>query len=181
MQADSPLAVKRYPRTHADANYWLCQSTGESGEPRAPHECFSRIRQHGCATLSRTSTAEPRGGYRQPLGLATAPLGRVVELTKAGLRGDNRKICQYAAGILPEHFDVPAGRKKKEPLPLIFPLLLDRSKRVRLQMIWLLSDWVEDVPVEVAARAMLEENDPPLREGKEELLRRVLDARTGAE
>jgi RNA polymerase sigma-70 factor (ECF subfamily) len=106
----------------------------------------------------------------------------VVELLKKGLRDENRKVRGHAAVNL-MYMDVAVERKRREFAPLVVPLLLDRSRRVRrrvamlLQGAWGEADLSDLVPMETVAEALLKEEEPLTRQWLERLMQKVLEAR----
>ena len=101
----------------------------------------------------------------------------VIELLKRALSDPNRKVRRSALeALLQDEMDVSDERKRKEFVPLVVPLLRDRSKRVRRLASWHLQHgWSGEVPLETAARAVLEEKDRVTRRLLEGLLRTVLN------
>lgn len=98
----------------------------------------------------------------------------VISLLKKALVDSNKKVRRHAVTLL--FLDIDEERKRTEFLPLVLPLLVDRSARVRVTTAWMLGHWAGDVPVADAARALLDETHPRVRPAKEWLLRRVLEA-----
>ena len=88
----------------------------------------------------------------------------VIELMKKSLSDPNRRVRRMAALSLME-VDVSFERKRDEFLPLVAPLLLDRSMRTRRRIALLLQGgWGEDdmsahVPLEIVAEAHLRETN----------------------
>jgi RNA polymerase sigma factor (sigma-70 family) len=99
----------------------------------------------------------------------------VVELLKKALTDPNKKVRRCAVTALLD-LEEPDERKRREFLPLVIPLLADRSRRVRRIVAWDLRPWAADVPIEKAVQAVLGEKDPRTRG----VLLGLLDAVMGA-
>jgi hypothetical protein len=99
----------------------------------------------------------------------------VVELLKKALSDPNKKVRRSAFSQLLDG-DAPEERKRREFLPLIVPLLSDRSGRVRRLVAWDLQPWAADVPVEKVVQAVRKERDPRVREALLRLLDVVMRA-----
>jgi RNA polymerase sigma factor (sigma-70 family) len=105
-------------------------------------------------------------------------IGPVLEIIKQGLRDRNKEVRSgtiLALGHLPCSKEV----LRRELIPIVVDLLLDRAKKVRQRATWYLSDWPADVPLEKATWAHLEEPNRLVRENKEELVRRILRCQSG--
>jgi len=70
---------------------------------------------------------------------------------------DNCKKVRAAAIESLLRVDIPEERKIKELVPLVIPMLDDRSGRVRRRAAWVLSRYPAQVPVEAAVRAVLKD------------------------
>ena len=75
------------------------------------------------------------------------------------------------------HADVSKDRKREEFVPLVVPLLDDRSRKVRRITAWLLVPWTAHLSAEEVARSLLEEKDSGTQSWKKLLLRRILEAK----
>jgi RNA polymerase sigma-70 factor, ECF subfamily len=105
----------------------------------------------------------------------------VIGILKKALGDPNRRVRSLAVGMLCQDIDVPFERKRDEFLPLLAPLLLDRSKRVRRMVVMMLIIWRdsglgEHVPLEIVAEAHLREEDARIRQWMGTLLERRLQA-----
>jgi len=99
----------------------------------------------------------------------------VIEMLKKGLEDTNKKIRRFAAGALLE-IEVDDQRKREESVPLVVPLLNDRSKFTRRAAAWHLLNWTEAVPLAAAARSLLDEDDHHALHWKKGIVRAILDA-----
>jgi len=105
----------------------------------------------------------------------------VIELLKKSLSDPNRRVRRLAALSLME-VDVGFERKRDEFLPLVVPLLLDRSMRTRRRIAVLLQGgWGEDdmsahVPLEIIAEAHLREENELAKRWLGRLLEKRLQA-----
>jgi len=100
----------------------------------------------------------------------------VIEMLKAGLGDANKKVRRAAVEAI-LHVEVDDRRKAEEFVPLVLPLLRDRSGLVRRIAAWGLRRWPEHVPLEIAARSLLEETHQQARRSKQSLLKSILAAR----
>ena len=100
----------------------------------------------------------------------------IIELSKKALHDTNKIVRRFALETLLDVTDVPEERKRREFVPLVVPLLFDRSKRVRRHAAWQLARRPEFVPLDQAARALLREKDRVTRAWMESLMRRVLNS-----
>ncbi len=105
-----------------------------------------------------------------------------VQLLSRALNDTNKCVRQSAVRALlgdwgGTGFDVDEEQKRREIVPLIVPLLTDRSRRVRRQATRSLMQWAADVPLEAAVRAAIDERDSTTRAGMDALLCAILDAR----
>jgi len=102
----------------------------------------------------------------------------ITDLLKRGLQDPNQAVRSGAMRAALERFACSDERKRTEFVPLIVGCLFDRAKQVRQCAACVLRrGWASDVPLERAARALLEETNRTVRQSKEDLLRAVLDAR----
>lgn len=101
-----------------------------------------------------------------------------LEVVKRGLGDDNRQVRRFAVMAL-GHLQVSDEVMRTEFLPLAMDLLFDPSLYVRQRVCGFVEDWASDVPLETAARALLEESNPKVRGYKENLLRAVLERQAG--
>jgi len=92
--------------------------------------------------------ARPSEGDRQEI---------VVEVLKEALRDRNKKVRAWAAPALLD-LDVDEKRKRDEFIPLVVPLLRDKTGYVRWRVAYELQAWAQHVPLEVAARALADES-----------------------
>ena len=100
---------------------------------------------------------------------------RVVELLKGVISDSNKKVRKHAASLL--NLDVDDERKRTEFLPLLLPLLRDRSGVVRWRTAYELSRWAADVPLRVAAEALAKEKNAKVRGMLARLVRRIIAVR----
>ena len=106
----------------------------------------------------------------------------VIELLKKSLSDPNRRVRRLAALSLME-VEVNFERKRDEFLPLVAPLLLDRSMRTRRRVAVLLQGgWGEDdmsayVPLEIIAEAHLREENEQAKRWLDRLLEKHLQAK----
>ena len=102
----------------------------------------------------------------------------VARLLKKAATDSNKKVRHHVAALL--LLDVSDKRKRQEFVPLVLAQLADSSARVRARAAHHLARCTPDaVPLEVAARAMLDERHPRVQWAMRHLLRAVLDAREG--
>lgn len=81
---------------------------------------------------------------------------RVIHLLTAATTDSSKTVRRAAmTGLLA--IDVDDGRKRKELLPAVVPLLHDRSNRVRRATATFLHDWACHVPLDEVAKAFVEE------------------------
>lgn len=109
---------------------------------------------------------------------AVSPTEYTLDLLKRALIDRNKKVRKHAATAL-MRMDIPEERMRKEFLPLIVPLLSDRSRsvRARLALPWMWARWVADIPVDAVITAIEGEQDPHIRMRKQRLLTAVLKAK----
>ena len=100
-----------------------------------------------------------------------------VGLMKERLTDSNKKVRGLAVNAL---FDIAKQNeeKAKEFVPLLIPLLQDRSKKVRQGTARRLRMLSQYVPLKAAAQALLDEKHPSNRQIMESLLQAVLDINT---
>ena len=96
----------------------------------------------------------------------------IVSLLKNALNDRNKKVRKFAIALL--YLDVDDERKRREFVPLLAPLLMDQSKRVRRCVAWDLRTWASDVPLKIVAQALADEQDPYTRASIEQLMRIVI-------
>ena len=101
----------------------------------------------------------------------------VVTLLKGMVNDPNKKVRKHSLSML--LLDVGEARKRDEFLPLLIPLLGDRSALVRRNAAIRLRPWAADVPLEAAARALAYEGNEDARRATAVLVLAVLDAREG--
>ena len=104
----------------------------------------------------------------------------VIELLKRALHDPNKKVRRNALGSL-LYVDVDDERKRGEFVPLVIPMLFDHSSHVRRAAAWVLREWPDEVPLEKAVRALLDEKNPRALRFMRNLLRCILCAREGGE
>jgi RNA polymerase sigma-70 factor (ECF subfamily) len=102
----------------------------------------------------------------------------IVGLLKSALDDPNKKVRRNAVDVI-LRIDVSAERRRQEFMPLVVERLSDASKRVRRRAAYCLSLHAADVDWRVAARALLEEQDPKTRWFMRWMLRAVLEAQAG--
>ena len=113
------------------------------------------------------------------VGLFEAPEHRekIVDLLKRAMRDPSQVVRAGAMRAALERLGCSDERKRTEFVPLVVELLFDPAKAVRLRAAWHLQRrWAADVPMDKAARALLEEPNRAVRKVKEDLLQAVLDA-----
>ena len=98
---------------------------------------------------------------------------RVIELLKQMLDDPNKKVRRHALHLLDLEVDVQ--RKRNEFLPLLIPLLADRSNSVRHWAAARFHDWAADIPLTVATEAMLQEQTPKTRKELKDLVRKIVE------
>ena len=103
----------------------------------------------------------------------------VIDLIKQMAADSNKKVRKHANALL--HLKVDDERKRKEFVPLLVPLLQDRSGVVRWRMARELRRWAADVPLEVAAEALANEKNPKARGALAGLVRRIVEAGASAD
>lgn len=101
----------------------------------------------------------------------------VVRLLKNALTDRNKKVRKFAIVLL--FLDVDEERKRREFVPLIVPLLRDRSTRVRRRAAWDLKAWASELPLSVVAQALVDEKDTYTRSCMEQLIRIAIDPPQG--
>ena len=99
----------------------------------------------------------------------------VIEMCKKALNDSNKQVRRFAVGALLD-IQVDDRRKREEFLPLILPLLNDRSKFTRRMVAWRLMSWTEAIPLALAARSLLDEDDRCALDCKKVIVRKILDA-----
>jgi len=97
----------------------------------------------------------------------------IVSLLKNALNDRNKKVRKFAIALL--YLDVDDERKRREFVPLLAPLLLDQSKRVRRCAAWDLRSWASEVPLNIVAQALVDERDPYTRASIEQLMRIIVN------
>ncbi len=135
-------------------------SAGEEGFARALQAPFWQTRRAAAAYLDEIPPTET-----------------TIALLKQALSDSNKKVRKFAMGALMD-IDVPDQRRREEFLPLVIPMLLDRSKKVRLNLVWVLRRWAADLPGDILVEALLEERDPMVRWNLEYLARLALRSRS---
>jgi RNA polymerase sigma factor (sigma-70 family) len=101
-----------------------------------------------------------------------------LAVVKRGLVDPTRQVRKSAVSAL-GHLQVSDEVMRSEFLPLAMDLLFDGSLYVRQRACGFVEDWAAHVPLETAARALLEEKHPKVRPYKEALLRAVLEQQVG--
>ena len=101
----------------------------------------------------------------------------LVGLLTDGVTDRSKAVRGSAANAL-LNLDVEVERTVREFLPLVLPLLADRSWRVRWRVAYELTvKWTEHVPLNVAAKALAVERHPRVRHQMERLVLAILEAR----
>lgn len=103
------------------------------------------------------------------------PAETAVDLLKKALSDSNRRVrAQAVLTLLTLNF--PDERKRRELVPLLVPLLTDRSRKVRFLVAGRLSapDCAADVPMDEAIRVLKNERDPAVHHRLELLLLEIL-------
>jgi len=98
----------------------------------------------------------------------------VIDLIKRMAADSNKKVRKHANALL--HLKVDDERKRTEFIPLLLPLLRDRSGVVRWRTAYELLGWAADVPLEAAAEALANEKDAKVRGMLARLVRRIIAA-----
>lgn len=98
-----------------------------------------------------------------------------LQLLKTCLKDPNKKIRESAVSALAEIANENETQAKKLT-PFLIPLLEDQAKKVRQKTTRHLRSLARYVPIEAAARALLNETHPDNRRPMETFLRIVLDA-----
>jgi len=149
--------VNRYDRPGLDPDTWdaireeikRIGVLGVEGFTRAmamPHNWTRRFAMGHAVSAHETAKPEAREAKEV-----------IVDLLKNALEDPNRKVRAWSAYNL-LYLRVPERRIREEFLPLIFPLLEDPSWLVRWRVAFGLAErWPEDVPLELAARALAKE------------------------
>jgi len=151
-----------------------------TGRRRRWAETLAEIRRIGAAGLPGFVEAfklphwPSRRFAAQMLTQSAGSSETVVALLKQAVTDSNKKVRRHAFYLL--GLDVDDDRKRKEFLPLLIPLLADRSARVRRRAAFDLRPWAKDVPLEVAARALANEKHPATINWIAGLVRAVLKA-----
>ncbi len=105
------------------------------------------------------------------------PVETAVELLKKGLADTNRRVRAQAVMMLMS-LNVPDERKFREFVPLLLPLLADRSRKVRFLVTGRLTMYEPKcaafVPLEAVIRALEQEHDGAVQSRLRYLLQRVL-------
>ncbi|HUW57133.1 MAG TPA: sigma-70 family RNA polymerase sigma factor [Planctomycetota bacterium] len=148
-------------------------------------ETLAEIRKIGAAGLPGFIEAfklphwQSRRFASQMLTQSTTSGETVVQLLKQAVTDSNKKVRRHAFYLL--GLDVDDERKRKEFLPLLIPLLEDRSARVRRRAAFDLRPWAADVPLAVAARALANEKHPATQGWIAGLVRAVLEVQDKGE
>ncbi len=104
----------------------------------------------------------------------------LVQLLKEALGDRDKKVRKCAAAAI-LGLDVDEERRIKEFVPLLLPLLTDRSWGVRRRAAYELSSrCAESVPLETAAHALAVERRPRVRRMMERLVLSIIEAREKA-
>jgi len=101
---------------------------------------------------------------------------QIIAGLKHALGDRNKKARRHAVEAL-MGVKVSDERKRAEFVPLILPMLLDKSKRVRRAAASNLYEWPNETPTETVAEALLKESDDHTRWRLRRLLNSVLHAR----
>jgi RNA polymerase sigma-70 factor (ECF subfamily) len=110
-------------------------------------------------------------------------LDQGIELVTKALADPNRKVRSAAVAHLLGAFEVDEQRGRRELVPLVLPLLFDHSRRVRFRAAGFLSrpEWISAIPLETAARALAQEQDPSTFRRMQELVLALLETVTDAQ
>ncbi|MHC4713529.1 MAG: sigma-70 family RNA polymerase sigma factor [Planctomycetota bacterium] len=99
----------------------------------------------------------------------------IWEALKKALGDPNRKVRRWAVEALMHAYPgASEERKRREIVPLVIPLLSDRSSRVRRDAAWTLVDYASDVPIEAVVKALLAETDRESRKRQKVLLHAIV-------
>jgi RNA polymerase sigma-70 factor (ECF subfamily) len=101
----------------------------------------------------------------------------VIDLLKQGLQDSNNRVRRFAVESL-LGLNVPDDRKRREFLPLIWPLFFDASRHVRRWVVhpWLMERWAAEIPLDLLCRALGQEQDPVVRTRLYHLLYKAVEA-----
>jgi len=152
-QAESPYAHERWNRTVAELQ--KIGARGFEGFARALESPYSATRVFTMNMLSRPGVSQKGEA--------------AVELLKKALADPNRKVRRWAAEAL-LLADAADSRKQSEFVPLVVPLLVDHSIRVRRAAAWSLVEFAPNVPLEAIVNALLAETDHHTRRLQKNLL-----------
>jgi len=151
------------------------------------HELFRALRRVGAeggidgfVRAFESPIAEARAQTVKFIAWFDAPENRrrVAGLLKRGMRDPSGRVRCEAMRAALGRFACSDEQKRREFVPMAVGLLFDPTKYVREHAASILEKhWASDVPLDVAARAMLDEPNRAVRNVKEDLLRAVLDAR----
>ena len=133
----------------------------------------------GFLKAAESSHADTRKRAVDSVGLFDAPKHHdmVAELLERRLRDPNQNVRAGVIRAAMEYFACSDDRKRDEFVPLIVELLFDSARAVRATAAFQLErGWAADVPLDRAARALVEEPNRVVRGAKEDLLRAVLNA-----
>lgn len=156
-----------------------------SRHDRRGQEIFGELRQLGAGRaiegFVRAAEAKSPDTRRQASYFAAsfaAENPAALDVVKRGLQDRNRHVRRFSVMAL-RHLQVSDEVMRTEVLPLAMELLFDKSLYVRQRISGFLEDRAADVPLPIAARALLEERSPRVRGHKENLLRAVLTHHAG--
>ena len=151
-----------------------------TGRARHWHEALAEIRKIGSEGMGGLAKAlelphwQTRRFAAQMLTSSELAGESVVTLLKQALNDSNKKVRTHAVHLL--DLDVDEERKRTEFLPLLIPLLADRSTLVRRWAAWQLRAWAGDVPLAAATRALVNEQHGKTRLHLEWLVQAILAA-----
>ena len=98
-------------------------------------------------------------------------------IIKIALKDDNRRVRRQAVGVL--GWLDPDRKKRKELMPIMASLLVDKSNHIRRFVSrYLLDepDWIQELPIEAVSHALLQAPNEKTRELMEQLLRLVTES-----
>lgn len=149
--------VNRYGRPALDKNEWtgIREEIWKIGIPGVQGLIKAMAMPH--SPTRRVAVANARLAYNFAPSSETDAKEAIVDLLKKATKDPNRKVRTWAGSNL-LNLKVPERRMREEFLPLVLPLLEDPSAHVRWRVAYELGDRCpEDVPLELAARALANE------------------------
>jgi RNA polymerase sigma-70 factor (ECF subfamily) len=149
--------VNRYGRPALDKNEWrgIREDIWRIGIPGV--QGFIKAMEMPHSPTRRVAVANAILAYNFAPSSEAEAKEAIVDLLKKATRDTNRKVRTWAGSNL-LNLKVPERRLREEFLPLVLPLLEDRSSHVRWRIAYELGDRCPGhVPLELAARALATE------------------------